>query len=129
MVECPRGWKLVGADVDSQEQWLAAIFGDSIMGTGHAGSTPFSAMQLSGTKSNRTDLHSVIADEMKISRNHAKTLNYARLYGSGQHHAREFLIQQEVPEAEAHEISAKLFEKTKGTKWRYVLSVVAIPPI
>jgi DNA polymerase gamma 1 len=118
MVECPDGWKLVGADVDSQEQWLAAIFGDSITETGHTGSTPFSRMQLSGTKSNLTDLHSVIAKEMMISRDYAKILNYARLYGSGQHHAREFLIQQDVPEAQAHEISAKLFERTKGTKWR-----------
>jgi DNA polymerase gamma 1 len=117
MIECPDGWKLVGADVDSQEQWLAAIFGDSITQTGHTGSTPFSRMQLSGTKSNSTDLHSVIAKEMMISRDHAKVLNYARLYGSGQKHARDFLIQQNVPEMQAYEISAKLFEKTKGTKW------------
>jgi DNA polymerase gamma 1 len=118
MVECSEGWKLVGADVDSQEQWIAAIFGDSITETGHAGSTLFSRMQLAGTKANSTDLHSVVAKEVKISRNNAKTLNYARLYGSGQHHAREFLIQQGVPEAEAHEISSKLFERTKGIKWR-----------
>jgi DNA polymerase gamma 1 len=118
MVECPNGWKLVGADVDSQEQWLAAIFGDSISETGHAGTTPFSRMQLAGTKSNSTDLHSVVAKEVKISRNHAKTLNYARLYGSGKHHAREFLMQQGVPDAEAVEISAKLFDRTKGIKLR-----------
>lgn len=118
MVESPDGWKIVGADVDSQEQWLAAIFGDSITGSGHAGSTPFSQMQLAGTKSDGTDLHSVVAKEVKVSRNNAKILNYARLYGSGQHHAREFLTQQGVSEAEAYEISNKLFERTKGTKWR-----------
>jgi DNA polymerase gamma 1 len=117
MVESPEGWKMVGADVDSQEQWLAAIFGDSISETGHVGSTPFSRMQLAGTKSNSTDLHSVVAREVRISRDYAKMLNYARLYGSGQHHAREFLTQQGIPEVEAKEMSAKLFERTKGTKW------------
>ena len=29
MVQAPKNMKIVGADVDSQEQWLAAIFGDS----------------------------------------------------------------------------------------------------
>lgn len=29
MIQAPRGYKIVGADVDSQEQWLAAVFGDS----------------------------------------------------------------------------------------------------
>lgn len=29
MVQAPRGYRLVGADVDSQEQWLAALYGDA----------------------------------------------------------------------------------------------------
>jgi DNA polymerase gamma 1 len=100
-VESPEGYKMVGADVYSQEQWLAAIFGDLISETEHVGSTPFSQMQFAGTKSNSTDLHSVVAREVQISRDHAKIFNYTRLYGSGQHHAREFLTQQGIPEVEA----------------------------
>jgi len=37
MVQCTDGWNLVGADVDSQEQWLAALFGDSITAEKRAG--------------------------------------------------------------------------------------------
>ena len=29
MVQAPEGFRLVGADVDSQEQWLAALYGDA----------------------------------------------------------------------------------------------------
>ena len=29
MVQCPPGYHFVGADVDSQELWIAAIFGDA----------------------------------------------------------------------------------------------------
>ncbi|KAI6228161.1 Mitochondrial DNA polymerase catalytic subunit [Aphelenchoides besseyi] len=120
MIECPAGYKLVGADVDSQEQWLAAIFGDSLSGSGHVGSTPFSQMQLAGNKNDGTDLHSVVAKEVMISRSHAKTLNYARLYGSGQLHASEFLKSQGLSVNDAQEKSAKLFESTKGKKMSYL---------
>lgn len=114
MVQASPGWKLVGADVDSQEQWLAALYGDVLQGSHKAGSTPFSNMQLAGSKSDNTDLHSVVAKTVGINRNSAKVLNYARLYGSGINHAIEFLVQQGVQEAEAKEISQRLFETTKG---------------
>lgn len=48
MIQCSPGWKMVGADVDSQEQWLAALFGDSITKEKRAGATPMSNMLLSG---------------------------------------------------------------------------------
>lgn len=67
-----------------------------------------------GDKSNGTDLHSVVAKEAKITRDHAKILNYARLYGSGKAHAVDFLKQQGVLEYMALEISNKLFNTTKG---------------
>ncbi|KAI6242888.1 Mitochondrial DNA polymerase catalytic subunit [Aphelenchoides fujianensis] len=120
MVECPPGWKLVGADVDSQEQWLAAVFGDSLSGSGRVGTTPFSRMQLAGSKNDGTDLHSVVAKTVNISRNSAKILNYARLYGSGQLHAGEFLRSQGASSNEAQEIAAQLFESTKGRKINYL---------
>lgn len=59
-------------------------------------------------------MHSVVAREAKITRDHAKTLNYARLYGSGKAHAVDFLKQQGVPENMALIISDKLFNTTKG---------------
>lgn len=94
MVQCTDGWKIIGADVDSQgdfnsskdirciEQWIAAMLGDSANEAKKAGGTEFSRMLLSGSKANKSDLHSVVAREVGISRDNAKVLNYARLYGN-----------------------------------------------
>ncbi|EJW71433.1 hypothetical protein WUBG_17662, partial [Wuchereria bancrofti] len=59
MVECPENWHIVGADVDSQEQWIAAMLGDC-------------CVRKAGCKSDNSDLHSVIAKEVGISRDKAK---------------------------------------------------------
>lgn len=72
MIQCSKGYSIVGADVDSQEQWIAALFGDSLHPSKRAGSTAFSAMLLAGNKSDKTDLHSVVAKNVGISRDHAK---------------------------------------------------------
>ena len=40
-------------------------------------------MTLQGSKQNNTDLHSVTAQTVGMSRDHAKVFNYARLYGAG----------------------------------------------
>ncbi|KAL3110119.1 hypothetical protein niasHT_015722 [Heterodera trifolii] len=119
MIQCSDGWKLVGADVDSQEQWLAAIFGDSFQQSRRAGATPFSNMLLAGSKSDGTDLHSVVGKEVGITRNQAKTLNYARLYGSGRLHAEQYMTNQGITQAEAKRRARKLFETTKGRPARY----------
>ncbi|KAI1704765.1 DNA polymerase family A domain-containing protein [Ditylenchus destructor] len=120
MVECPEGYNFVGADVDSQEQWIAAIFGDSISTEKRAGSTPFGNMLLAGNKSDKTDLHSIVAKTTGISRDCAKILNYARLYGAGKLHAIEFLKQQGTKDSLATEIANKLFSATKGTLQDYL---------
>lgn len=129
MVQCSQGWKMVGADVDSQEQWLAALFGDSISKEKQAGATPMSHMLLSGQKnfliiflgekSEGTDLHSIVAKQVNIDRNDAKILNYARLYGAGKMHAMEFLKQKGLSEENAEKIAKKLFQTTKGTIQKY----------
>ncbi|KAE9552071.1 hypothetical protein FO519_004728 [Halicephalobus sp. NKZ332] len=119
MVQCTDGWKLVGADVDSQEQWLAALLGDSVVGEGKAGATAFSNMLLAGSKSDNSDLHSVVAKQVGISRNHAKVLNYARLYGAGKKHSIEFLKQQCIEENQAKNFAEKLFTTTKGEDKSY----------
>lgn len=114
LVQAPKGYKIVGADVDSQEQWLAAIMGDSIRKNKCIGDSLFSYLVLMGNKNEGTDLHSVVAKESGISRNIAKVLNYARLYGSGPSHAASVLIKHNVPENEAKLLAKKTFETTKG---------------
>ncbi|OZC06502.1 DNA-directed DNA polymerase [Onchocerca flexuosa] len=118
MVECPQDWHIVGADVDSQEQWIAAMLGDCCVGKGIAGATPFSNMLLAGRKTDHSDLHSVIAKEVGISRDKAKVLNYARLYGSGVIHAAEFLMQSGMNAEKALSISNKLLATTKGKRFK-----------
>ena len=49
MIQAPPGYVFVGADVDSQELWIAAVIGDSHF-TGHHGSTPLGWMTLQGNK-------------------------------------------------------------------------------
>ncbi|XP_049287560.1 DNA polymerase subunit gamma-1, mitochondrial [Anopheles funestus] len=116
MVQAPAGYRMVGADVDSQELWIASVLGDA--GTGLHGGTPFGWMTLSGTKATRTDMHSVTAQAVGISRDHAKVLNYARIYGAGQQFA-ERLLKQFNPTltgAEARSKATKMFTLTKGRR-------------
>lgn len=123
MVQVPPGYALVGADVDSQELWIAAILGEAHFAGMHgeqgpysgrqhpktlgiqplppffppsllpAGCTAFGWMTLQGKKSNGTDLHSKTAATVGISREHAKVFNYGRIYGAGQPFAERLLMQ------------------------------------
>jgi DNA polymerase gamma 1 len=70
MVKAPVGYKFVGADVDSEELWIASLFGDAEFGV-HGG-TAIGWMTLEGTKTAGTDLHSKTAQILGISRNDAK---------------------------------------------------------
>ncbi|XP_055844521.1 DNA polymerase subunit gamma-1, mitochondrial [Episyrphus balteatus] len=117
MIQAPQGYRIVGADVDSQELWIASVLGDA-HATGMHGATPFGWMTLSGSKGNGTDMHSVTAEAVGISRDHAKVINYARIYGAGQNFA-ERLLKQFNPtfsEAEARSKAKKMFSLTKGKK-------------
>jgi DNA polymerase gamma 1 len=80
-IEAPEGYKIVGADCASQELWLAAILGDRANAV--LGATKLSRMVLVGQKDNRTDPHSVLADQQDISRDSAKTVWYGLIYGLG----------------------------------------------
>ena len=55
---------MVGADVDSQELWLASILGDAMMG--EHGATPLGWMCLQGDKAQETDLHSKTAAAAQV---------------------------------------------------------------
>lgn len=122
LVQAPKGKVLVGADVDSQEQWLAGLFGDASHARAlpenarHPGLTPFSNMMLAGSKADGTDLHTVVANQLKIDRGQAKALNYARMYGAGEVHAAKTLAQAGMTAAQATRIAKELFAVTKGTE-------------
>ncbi|KAJ8936294.1 hypothetical protein NQ318_001487, partial [Aromia moschata] len=92
MVQAPPGYSIIGADVDSQELWIASVLGDAHHAKMH-GATPFGWMTLSGHKSAGTDMHSVTAKAIGISRDHAKVINYSRIYGAGQNFAERLLKQ------------------------------------
>lgn len=115
MIQAPPGYYIVGADVDSQELWITSVLGDAHHVKIH-GATPLGWMTLSGNKADGTDMHSVTAKAAGISRDHAKIINYARIYGAGQNFA-ESLIRQFNPsmsESEARSKATKMFNLTKG---------------
>lgn len=121
MVQAPIGYRLVGADVDSQELWIASVLGDA-KATGMHGATPLGWMTLSGTKSDATDMHSVTAKAIGISRDHAKVINYARIYGAGQVFAERLLKQfnPTISDGEAKSKAMKMFAMTKGRRIYYL---------
>ena len=115
MVQSPPGYSIVGADVDSQELWIASMIGDAHYAGIH-GATPFGWMTLSGNKTYSTDMHSTTAKAVGISRDHAKVINYARIYGAGQNFAQQLLKQfnPSISDSEARKKANKMFELTKG---------------
>lgn len=117
MVQAPPGYSIVGADVDSQELWIASIIGDSYFAKIHGG-TPFGWMTLSGRKVDGTDMHSLTAKAVGISRDHAKVINYARIYGAGQQFAERLLKQfnPAMSDGEAKGKANKMFALTKGKR-------------
>lgn len=122
MVQAPSGYRIVGADVDSQELWIASVLGDAKATRMH-GATPLGWMTLSGTKANATDMHSVTAKAIGISRDHAKVINYARIYGAGQVFAERLLKQfnPTISDGEAKSKAMKMFAMTKGRRTYYLL--------
>nr|XP_057931486.1 DNA polymerase subunit gamma-1 isoform X1 [Doryrhamphus excisus] len=122
MVQVPPGYHLVGADVDSQELWIAAVLGEAHFAGMH-GCTAFGWMTLQGKKSQGTDLHSRTADAVGISREHAKVFNYGRIYGAGQPFAERLLMQfnHRLTQTEAASKARQMYALTKGLR-RYQLS-------
>ncbi|XP_059768484.1 DNA polymerase subunit gamma-1 isoform X2 [Balaenoptera ricei] len=117
MVQAPPGYVLVGADVDSQELWIAAVLGDAHFAGMH-GCTAFGWMTLQGRKSRGTDLHSKTAATVGISREHAKVFNYGRIYGAGQPFAERLLMQfnHRLTRQEAAEKARQMYAVTKGLR-------------
>ena len=116
MVRAPPGYALVGADVDSEELWISSVMGDSQFGM--HGATAIGWMTLEGTKAAGTDLHSKTAAILGTSRDAAKVFNYSRIYGAGQKHAVQLLLQGDpsLGKAKATETAKDLYNATKGSK-------------
>ncbi len=118
MIKAPQGYAFVGADVDSQELWIASLVGDAQFQI-HGGNA-IGFMTLEGTKAAGTDLHSKTAKILGISRNDAKVFNYGRIYGAGLKFAATLLRQfnPSLTEKQTTEIASKLYKETKGTRTR-----------
>ncbi|KAJ5893826.1 DNA polymerase gamma [Penicillium taxi] len=116
MIKAPPGYVFVGADVDSQELWIASLVGDSPFQI-HGGNA-IGFMTLEGAKSAGTDLHSRSAQILGISRNDAKVFNYGRIYGAGVKFAATLLRQfnPTLTEKQTQETAASLYKETKGTR-------------
>lgn len=117
MIQSPPGYSLVGADVDSQELWIASVIGDSFYGKEH-GATAFGWMTLSGRKNDGTDMHSATAKAIGITRDNAKVLNYARIYGAGKPFSERLLKQfnPDLSPAQAKQKAIAMFNMTKGNR-------------
>lgn len=116
MVKAPEGYSFVGADVDSEELWIASLVGDATFQLHGGNAVGF--MTLEGTKSAGTDLHSRTASILGITRNNAKVFNYGRIYGAGLKFAATLLRQfnPNLSEKETTEVATRLYANTKGTK-------------
>ncbi|GBC08066.1 hypothetical protein RclHR1_00790016 [Rhizophagus clarus] len=117
MIKAPKGYKIVGADVDSQEMWISSLISDAEFG--FHGATGLGLMMLQGSKSDGTDLHSRTAKILGISRDDAKVFNYSRLYGAGIKTVLEMLEKSftNINMEEAKERVENLFKKTKGRRY------------
>lgn len=118
MITAPPGYSFVGADVDSQELWIASLTGDASFEL-HGGNA-IGFMTLEGTKAAGTDLHSRTAKILGISRNDAKVFNYGRIYGAGLKFAQSLLrrFNPTISEDEATRIATELYLETKGKRER-----------
>lgn len=116
MIKAPPGYSFVGADVDSEELWIASVLGDAIFKI-HGGNA-IGFMTLEGTKAAGTDLHSRTAGILGITRGDAKVFNYGRIYGAGLRFAAQLLRQfnPSLTDKETLATATKLYAATKGTQ-------------
>lgn len=115
-VEAPAGYKIIGADVDSEELWISSLMGDAQFRM--HGATALGWMTLQGTKAAGTDLHSKTAQILGISRDQAKIFNYGRIYGAGVKFAAGLMQQfnTAIDAVEAKQRATNLYTATKGKK-------------
>ncbi|XP_040578841.1 DNA polymerase subunit gamma-1, mitochondrial [Lepeophtheirus salmonis] len=124
LVRAPDGYHIVGADVDSQELWIAAVLGDASFIKEH-GCTAMGWMTLQGNKNDGTDMHSKTAQVVGVSRDQAKILNYGRIYGAGLKFAKMLLknFNPFLDNSKASSSAKDMYDATKGQKI-YTLNVL-----
>lgn len=110
------GFSFVGADVNSQEAWLAACHGDEDLGFN--ASTPFSAIVVLGNSTNKTDIHSVMLRGTPFDRDQTKPRVYGGLYGQGVKGDKDLVLKADpsLSDEEATEMSVAFMERFKGKK-------------
>jgi DNA polymerase gamma 1 len=115
-VQAPKGYVFVESDFDAQEAVVASIFADSYHKV--AGSTQFSHSILAGSKDDGSDMHSMTAKAIGISRAVAKGCNYGMLYGCGAKTLANTIRKgnKNIPMKEAMEMGRKLIKIKKGEK-------------
>lgn len=106
----------VSSDYDGQESVIASVFADAHYGI--AGSTQFSHSILAGSKEDGTDMHSMTAKRIGISRTIAKNCNYGMLFGSGVKTLAATIRKgnKSIPIPQAEEMAKKLISAKKGQK-------------
>ena len=123
-VECPSGWKIVGADFDGQELQIASIYADcwdsKQLGAAEPfiGASPLTYKVLAGSKAEGTDAHSALATAMGVSRDVAKIVNFTVLYGGGARTVAASIkkFYKEKPEKELLLAAHKAMDYKKGRK-------------
>ena len=115
-VQAPEGYVFVQSDFDAQEAVVASIFADSYHKI--AGSTQFSHSILAGSKDDGTDMHSMTAKAIGITRAIAKGCNYGMLYGCGAKTLANTIRKgnKSIPMKEAMDMGRKLIKIKKGEK-------------
>ena len=115
-VQAPEGYVFVESDFDAQEAVVASIFSDSYHKI--AGSTQFSHSILAGSKDDGSDMHSMTAKAIGISRAIAKGCNYGMLYGCGAKTLANTIRKgnKSISMREAMEMANKLIRIKKGQK-------------
>jgi DNA polymerase gamma 1 len=115
-VQVKSPYTFISSDYDGQESVVASIFADSYYKI--AGSTQFGHSILAGSKEDGTDMHSMTAKTIGISRTIAKNCNYGMLYGSGVKTLATTIRKgnKSIPFTEATKMGRKLLEIKKGKK-------------
>jgi DNA polymerase family A len=83
LIEAPSGYKIVQADIDSGELVIAGWISASRAGIAVEDEDQFAHANLSGSKEDETDLHSLVAKQIGVTRSKAKNFNYGAQYGQG----------------------------------------------
>jgi DNA polymerase gamma 1 len=115
-VQVKSPYTFVSSDYDGQEAVVASIFADTEYKI--SGSTQYGHSVLAGSKDDGTDMHSMTAKRIGISRTVAKNCNYGMLYGSGVKTLANTIRKgnKSITIEEAKKLAKKLIEAKKGKK-------------